>query len=152
MAFATIEERFYDKIAPEWDGGCWRWSGGLRDDGYGRFWIGSRANGHDVRAHRWAYELLRGPIPDEMTLDHLCHGRDRNCLGGPACPHRACVNPWHLEPVTGAINVLRGRNSDKTHCVNGHEFTAENTYYRKGSGHRMCRACGRANQSRLRGQ
>lgn len=31
----------------------------------------------------------------------------------------------------------------KTHCINGHEFTPENTYRRPDTGHRMCRACGR---------
>jgi hypothetical protein len=47
-------------------------------------------------AHRLVYRALRGPIPDGLTLDHLCR-----------VP--ACVNPWHLEPVTAAENSRRDR-------------------------------------------
>jgi hypothetical protein len=84
-------------------------------------------------AHRLAYELLVGPIPDGLTLDHLC--RTRNC-----------INPWHLEPCTLKENQLRSPviNANKTHCRNGHEYTEENTrhYVRKGGAKmRTCRKC-----------
>lgn len=93
------------------------------------------------QAHRVAYELLIGPIAAGLELDHLCRTH-------------ACVNPAHLEPVTGQVNLLRGvgfpaTNAAKTHCPQGHEYTAENTYWSK-KGQRGCRACTAEKQRRLR--
>src|SRR5687768_9248591 len=107
---------------------CWEWPGFRDRDGYGRlYWptINTRA------AHRVAYELFVGPIPEGLQLDHLCR-------------NRACVNPRHLEPVTQAENARRGAIAQKTHCANGHPFDGDNTYWRS-SGHRTCRACNREN-------
>lgn len=109
---------------------CWLWRGGAMADGYGHFWL----NGRTVKAHRVAYEWLRGSIPTGLQLDHLCRTP-------------ACVNPSHLEIVTGRVNTLRGntfpaRNSIKTHCPQGHPYDAENTYLSP-SGRRHCRECGR---------
>lgn len=69
--------------------GCWEWTGWAKR-GYGQVWVGERTFG----AHRFSYELHRAEIPDGLQIDHLC----RNTL---------CVNPWHLEPVTGQVNVRR---------------------------------------------
>lgn len=119
--------------------GCWHWQRYIDRDGYGRFAIAA----NDVwYAHRAVYVAIRGPISGE-TLDHECHTADLTCPGGP-CLHRRCVNPWHVEPVTVRVNVLRGRSlvaqeARATACVNGHPFTIENTY--EWRGHRYCRAC-----------
>ena len=107
---------------------CWKWKGTSDACGYGRFWL--RKNKWE-QAHRSAYRILRGPIPEGMTLDHLCR-------------NRWCVNPDHLEAVTIEVNVMRGegvcvKNRNKTHCFRGHEFTLANTkVYR---GRRICIAC-----------
>ncbi len=111
-------------------GPCWLWSGALGGDGYGRFSVSRRTLG----AHRFAYELLVGPIPEGLTIDHLCR-----------VPR--CVNPAHLEAVTVGENVLRGdgesaRRARQTHCKNGHLFDEANTYINPRGG-RQCRACDR---------
>jgi hypothetical protein len=93
-------------------GGCWVWRGMVNKDGYGRI----RAYGKRVFTHRVAYELLVGPIPEGLTIDHICG-------------HHRCLCPDHLEPTTGVENVLRGGNSAKTHCIHGHAFDEENTHY-----------------------
>ena len=118
--------------------GCWIWQG-VRVGGYGQ--IGKENNGGMVYAHRAAYELIVGPIPDGLTLDHLCR-------------NRACINPDHLEPVTMKENVLRGMsptaiNARKTHCNNGHPLDGDNLSLRKDGG-RICLACRRVSGARWR--
>jgi hypothetical protein len=136
----TIEERLLEKVVKNANG-CWIWTGCKGGHGYGWLRIGPRS----FPAHRVAYELFVGPIPEGLTLDHTCHGADETCPGGAACEHRACINPAHLEAVTRAENVMRGMgfapaNAAKTHCPAGHEYTPANTY-RNAKGHRHCRAC-----------
>jgi hypothetical protein len=118
--------RFLSKVQLT-ESGCWEFRGSP-DNGYGRFWSAGRT----LLAHRYAWELLVGPIPEDLQLDHLCR-------------NRLCVSPAHLEPVTIRENVLRGvgvtaENAVKTHCTHGHEFTPENTQVRK-NGSRACRTC-----------
>lgn len=135
--------RFWSKV--DKSGDCWIWTGSITPDGYGEF----RINGRTVRAHVFAYELQFGPIPDGLVPDHTCHSSDLSCPGGPSCPHRACVR--HLEAVTFAENIRRGRGGDnmsrKTHCPQGHPYDDENTCHRKGGG-RACRACNRERSAR----
>lgn len=75
-------------------GGCWLWRGPSETDGYATFKIASMGATFGM-AHRIAYELVVGAIPEGFQLDHLCRVV-------------RCVNPTHLEPVTGAENVQRG--------------------------------------------
>lgn len=128
----TGDLRFWTKVAPAaWDE-CWLWTAGLNDSGYGKF----RYRGRAERAHRVAYELMIGPIPDGLQLDHLCRVR-------------RCVNPYHLDPVTTAVNTQRGDHSSnnhmrkRTHCPSGHTYSPENTW-RRSNGNRICRTCAMA--------
>lgn len=88
-------------------------------------------------------------IPDEMQLDHVCHTVSIDtCPGGDDCRHRRCVNPAHLQLVTGPENVMRGLsphaiNARKTHCPQDHEYTPENTRVNS-NGERVCIPCARA--------
>lgn len=70
---------------------CWIWQLGTDKDGYAN----SGAKGKTSRVHRMMYERVFGPIPKDKQIDHLCRVR-------------SCINPAHLEAVTGAENVRRG--------------------------------------------
>lgn len=96
---------------------------------YGQF----RAGGRKIVAHRFAYELMVGPVPEGLELDHVM---DRGCTSS------LCVNPAHLEPVTHQVNCQRGTRATKEYCDNGHEFTEENTTIEK-RGWRRCKQCHR---------
>ncbi len=87
----TPEERFWSKVEKTGltEDACWIYTGALVR-GYGVFSVSNR----NVSAHRWAYTHCIGPIPEGMTLDHLCYTRN-------------CVRPSHLEPVSNSENVKR---------------------------------------------
>lgn len=111
--------------------GCWNWTGPMyKSLGYGFITEGAKKR---LRAHRFVYEQVVGPISAGLVLDHKCR-------------NKMCVNPRHLEPVTTAINVRRGnagwKNAAKTVCDHGHEFTPENTIV-KNKRWRACRECQR---------
>lgn len=124
---------------------CQLATGCINDQGYAMV----RIKGKLHYRHRLAYESAKGPIPDGLVVDHICHNADEACLGGP-CVHRRCVEPSHLEAVPHRTNSLRGRGmaparAAQTHCIHGHEYTPENTYVRpSGGGRRNCRVCIRA--------
>jgi hypothetical protein len=120
---------------------CWPWTGRIDDKGRAAWQVGATKT---ARPYRMAYELEVGPIPDGMTLDHLCHTNDPSCYGDSSCPHRRCCNPAHLEPVTAEENSSRRKHRSDT-CKRGHTFTPENTYINT-KGHRVCRICKRSSQ------
>lgn len=78
--------------------GCWIWQGSKISTGYGNL----RVNNKTILAHRYMYELVRGEIPKELELDHLCKTP-------------LCINPAHLEPITHAENCRRGKRAKLTH-------------------------------------
>lgn len=116
----SLAARFWEKV--EKTSTCWNWKASGSPIGYGQFRYAGRLEG----AHRVAYELLRGPIPAGLEIDHLCR-------------NRACVRPDHLETVTHQVNVAR-RVTHKIACKNGHPFTKANT--RRNARGRACRECG----------
>lgn len=77
------------------DNACWLWRNHTRF-GYAQFTIKGEEGKkrRTVRAHRFVYEKLVGPIPEGLDLDHLC------CV-------KHCVRPSHLEPVTHLENIER---------------------------------------------
>lgn len=126
-----LPKRFWNKVEPE-ESGCWLWAGGLDIYGYGRFRYGKPMQ----LAHRVSYSELAAAIPVGLEIDHLCRVR-------------RCVNPAHLEPVTGRVNLQRGAAA-VTHCPEGHAYTPDNTYQPPSRAARMCRTCRTQRAQRLR--
>jgi hypothetical protein len=128
-----IETRLWEKVQKEPNGGCWLWTGGTTNGGYGVIGVG---RGRLHRAHRISWEIANGPIPDGLKVLHRCD-------------NPPCVNPAHLFLGTQVDNMrdcaAKGRHKLKaqTHCKRGHEFTAENTYA-VGDRWRGCLTCRKA--------
>jgi DNA (cytosine-5)-methyltransferase 1 len=125
------DPRFWSKVDGVSPSCCWLWTSAVKSGPEGGYGAYRGPQGKTVRAHRYAYEALRGPIPSGLSLDHLCGVKH-------------CVNPWHLEPVTHRMNIQRAY-AHVTHCPRGHEYTPENTY--TGRGRRECRSCNREKQA-----
>jgi hypothetical protein len=129
--YKDTHERFLDKIE-ETDFGCWLWQAGMYSNGYGAFYMEQSDGEWQLGlAHRAAYRLFVDEIPEGLTIDHLCRIRD-------------CVNPEHLEVVTLAENLRRGKGmtakwANRTHCEYGHPFSGDNLRIRRG--HRECVEC-----------
>lgn len=124
------QERVLDGFDIDPENECWAWRRARNGDGYGIVHL----NGRALRAHRLAYELLVGPIPEGLVLDHLCR-------------NRACVNPDHLEPVTQRVNVVvrsvfsaSAKNAAKATCPRGHPYDGVWPH----SGGRYCKTCHQA--------
>lgn len=110
--------------------GCWEWDGAKMPSGRGKVvW-----RGRNWLAYRAVYSWLVGPIPEGLTLDHLCR-------------NTGCVRPAHLEPVSQRTNTLRGLaptavNARKTHCRKGHALCGDNLVpHNLKRGQRLCRTC-----------
>jgi hypothetical protein len=117
------------RIRTDAETGCWLWTGYVEKGGYGLVtWpVGSRTR---PRTHRLVWELLIGPIPEGMTLDHLCGAKN-------------CCYPRHLEIVTRAENSRRigGMPNKNGLCRNGrHPWIPANIYIEP-SGGQACNRC-----------
>lgn len=129
---STPAERFWffvDKTPT-----CWNWTRNtVQRNGYFYY----KFNGQNRFVHRYVYEALVGPIPDGLTIDHLCH-------------NKRCVNPHHLEATTLHENVYRPHAArtghaipDHEHCIYGHPAFHMN-------GRKRCHTCERERNERRR--
>lgn len=110
---------------------CWRWLLSINGRGYGNVARRFRAIGNT--AHRLSFAIFRGPIPDGLTIDHLCR-------------NRWCVNPLHLEAVSSRVNTLRGYSPTAVAyrtgvCVKGLHLLEGNNLTHFTNGTRACRSC-----------
>lgn len=150
-----IEDRFFERISPEPNSGCWLWLGQCDSKGYGRISLGGR-HGGNTGAHRLSLKIAGVDVPDDMLV---CHH----------CDVPSCVNPDHLFIGTQHDNLvdmvskgrhvsngeqLRGKrrngrvwNSEKTHCKHGHPLNGDNLSI-AANGWRRCRACWRMRRTK----
>jgi HNH endonuclease len=127
-----LRDRLLKQITADPDSDCWLWTGYVDPAGYASIRVGGGGSA-ELTVQRAAYQLFVGPIPEGLTIDHLCRVRH-------------CANPEHLEAVTMRENTLRGdtlpaRNAAKTHCLRGHPFDEANTGFQPGG--RYCLTCKR---------
>lgn len=140
MRGQSLAERVVAKIDWVDPSACWRWTSNKLWNGYGTIYVSGQG---PKLAHRVIYEMVIGPIPEGMTLDHLCRVRD-------------CVRPDHLEPVPMRENIRRGtnpcaRNMAKTHCIHGHALSGINVFPSDvGKRYRRCRQCHNDRRRRAR--
>jgi hypothetical protein len=99
----SVRERFMARASNRPTDGCWIWDGQVGANGYGVLSLTKKTK---IYAHRASYELFKGPIPDGLTIDHLCRTLK-------------CVNPEHLEAVTLEENSRRAANRTDV-CPSGH--------------------------------
>lgn len=130
VTLESVTKRFWSKVDRRADDECWPWLGTMNGQGYGQFYRFGRRTG----AHRAAYELLIGPIPEGLEIDHV---------KARGCERLDCVNPAHLEAVPHWINNVRSNspsaiNAKKSRCPSGHEYVTQP------SGTRFCPICKRA--------
>jgi hypothetical protein len=95
----TDEERFWSKVDIKGENECWEYKGYITQSGYGQF----RLKGKGVRAHRFAYELTKGTIPEGACI---CH----------TCDNRPCCNPKHLWKGNPKENTEDRINKGRTLC------------------------------------
>lgn len=137
-----IPGRWAEKVRAD-ASGCWLWTASTDRDGYGKFqYPGPDGRQIHQRAHRYAYELFVGPIPDGLVVMH-------------SCDTPSCVNPNHLDIGTPLENnddkVAKGRHAQlwgtplkrtrQTHCLNGHPLSGRNLWVNPKTGWRRCRQC-----------
>lgn len=138
----SARHRFWVKV--DTSGECWLWLASTCGQGYGQFFVRKGIGAKGVRpfnalAHRAAWELTNGQIPDGLTIDHICR-------------NRICVNPAHMEIVTLRENIGRAEhwNRTKTSCPNGHEYDRVDTWVDSAGVTNYARRCDRCRKQQER--
>ena len=136
-----LPDRFWDKVIPEPNSGCWLYVGAWTSRGYGSFNLGKDETGRQRTgvAHKMTREAAR---PDDVRRSE----EGVRVVNDHKCRTRSCCNPDHTDRVDEPTNIARGTSPSAVHartmhCPRGHEYSEENTYVwnRK----RYCRACRR---------
>ncbi len=129
VAYLTMRDWWSDVDRSDRDG-CWPFTKSTGSHGYGQTWDRT-----SVRlAHRVAWTLANGPIPDGLTVDHVCR-------------NRICCNPGHLRLLTNSENASDNGFAGRTECPRGHPYAGDNLYVDP-KGDRRCRACAIARRNK----
>jgi len=104
----SLKERFEDKVLPEPNSGCWLWLGMVNNGGYGEIKCKGKEKAPQVRAHRVAWELYRGSVPEGLCVLHRCDTK-------------LCVNPAHLFLGTHRDNNLDMRSKGRERPPSGEQ-------------------------------
>ena len=120
--------RFWVKVLVGLENECWLWAGAKDQKGYANFTVNKYKTG---KAHKFSWILHFGLIPAGLQVDHECN-------------NPSCVNPNHLQLLTGYKNNEKSNsasaiNKRKTHCIRGHKFDERNTLRK--NGRRYCIIC-----------
>jgi hypothetical protein len=98
-----FEDRFWEKVKKLGDDDCWEWQAARNAKGYGRLTSG---RGVHLKAHRVAFVLFGGVIPDNLFVLHTCD-------------NPSCCNPGHLFVGTPKDNMVdkikKGRGTEPPH-------------------------------------
>jgi hypothetical protein len=117
-------DRFWSKVDVRGPDECWPWLKSVMSSGYGQFYL----DGGPKLAHRVAFVLAGGVIPEDYEVDHTCL-------------FILCCNPRHLEAVPKPVNIERYYQSVRSNpCVNGHDPSLRIT---RKSGRTECGECNR---------
>lgn len=144
-AYEEQLESIVKRFVPQ-ENGCWYlgtryYSGITKPDskGYSNTKIGY-PNHKSIRVHKLSWMYYKGDIPEGMVVDHMCHD-PKTCQGGSACEHRQCVNPNHLQLLSGSDNSKKTVRvlEYRTHCKWRHKL--ENNIYEFNSKQGKRRAC-----------
>lgn len=131
-----VVDRIWERVDVRGPDECWPWKLSIGSHGYGQAgWSLPGGKNNMTTAMRVAWTAANGPIPDGLTVDHLCR-------------NRPCCNPAHLRLLTNEANAGDTALARRTHCVHGHLYDERNTYLDP-KGHRRCRACARERMGRI---
>lgn len=134
-----IPERVFERVLSKYEiaeNGCWNTTYSLNGYGYGQVgWNDDTGTRKVTATHRVSWVAANGPIPGEMTVDHICK-------------NKACINPSHLRLLSRSENARRGADKDFPlgQCSRGHgdEWFQVRDY----TGRRGCRLCLRESAAR----
>lgn len=118
---------FISKIEIKDKDDCWSWLG-WHANGYGKFDLVTNGRRHHQYAHILLWEILNGPVPAGLEIDHECQ-------------HKWCINPYHHRLLTHMENSLHWKLP--THCKYNHEYLVVGYYTRnrRGASERRCKEC-----------
>ena len=133
----NIPQRVIDRVLSrvrDTADGCVETNYSTGSHGYGQIGWHDEDRRRMALTHRVAWIAKNGPIPEGMTVDHICR-------------NRKCLNVEHLRLLTNSENASDNGFRSRTHCPAGHPYAGPNLYIDP-TGGRRCRTCAKAHAAR----